>query len=330
MDTDLKMDENSRLKFPDFLTIIPNVSVKYQLPDHDGSVYHYTDIHGFQGILEDECFWASNIHFQNGNNEYIDGFEKLILLIDEYIESNKNPQIEEYLLKVKEEMQNGYSSRITGEFSRDDIFAISFCRNGDLLSQWRGYGNSSGISIGFDVKELFFNVRFKEQSLYEQEKLPYPKNEIGISLNKVIYDDELKKSILLDVLKFGADFLKPKLNCVDLAVSGVTSSLFLLLPLFKDEGFAEEQEIRYISNLTQRAETRIHFRTRAGILLPYIKYRMLDVNCQPLTKLPISDIVVGPSIQQSLLLESIKYFLRKNNREDLTGKARNSAIPFRG
>ena len=36
-----------------------------------------------------------------------------------------------------------------------NIFAVCFCENGDLLSQWRGYaGGKYGYSIGFDSDAL--------------------------------------------------------------------------------------------------------------------------------------------------------------------------------
>jgi hypothetical protein len=36
-----------------------------------------------------------------------------------------------------------------------DNFAISFCDDGDLLSQWRGYGSfGSGYAIGFEPRKF--------------------------------------------------------------------------------------------------------------------------------------------------------------------------------
>ena len=33
---------------------------------------------------------------------------------------------------------------------RSMMFAISFCRRADLLSQWKGYGGVAGFALGFD------------------------------------------------------------------------------------------------------------------------------------------------------------------------------------
>jgi hypothetical protein len=56
-----------------------------------------------------------------------------------------------------------------------NICVISFTQDGDLLSQWRGYGGrSSGCSIGFDGGDLLnlgkaqgFSIR---RCIYEEQK----------------------------------------------------------------------------------------------------------------------------------------------------------------
>ncbi|MCT4574068.1 DUF2971 domain-containing protein, partial [Bacillus thuringiensis] len=36
----------------------------------------------------------------------------------------------------------------------DPSYVVSFCGDGDLLSQWRGYSGSGGFAIGFDAAAL--------------------------------------------------------------------------------------------------------------------------------------------------------------------------------
>lgn len=74
---------------------------------------------------------------------------------------------------------------------------------------------------------------------------------------------------------------------------------------------------------------RIHFRKRDGILLPYIKIIILDVNCRPHNFFPISDIIVAPSSQREYVADSVKYFLEKSGYEYLVDKVRISEIPYR-
>ena len=55
----------------------------------------------------------------------------------------------------------------------------------------------------------------------------------------------------------------------------------------------------------------VHYRERNGIILPYIKYKMVDRNCRSLHEMPIDKIVVGPGLNQEKTVESVKYFLEK-------------------
>lgn len=74
----------------------------------------------------------------------------------------------------------------------------------------------------------------------------------------------------------------------------------------------------------------IQFHERGGIVLPYIRYKMTDKYCRPLVQMPIREIVVGPGVRQNKVMESVKYFLEKNNMGYLAGKVRASDIPYIG
>ena len=58
---------------------------------------------------------------------------------------------------------------------------------------------------------------------------------------------------------------------------------------------------KVIYNYLKKDNRRIHFRERSGVLLPYIKMKILDINCRPHKDFPISDIVVAPSSQRDML-----------------------------
>lgn len=58
----------------------------------------------------------------------------------------------------------------------------------------------------------------------------------------------------------------------------------------------EENEIRYIWRNDEKRK--IYFRERNGIIFPYLRCMLRDLNCQQLNELPIDDIVIGPQINQ--------------------------------
>lgn len=70
--------------------------------------YHYTSLPVLFSILEGDAFWASNARFSND-------------------------AMEEKLLKSDYKL------------NRDD-YAICFCSEDDILSQWRGYCHEGGAS----------------------------------------------------------------------------------------------------------------------------------------------------------------------------------------
>lgn len=98
-------------------------------------IYHYTTVSGLIGIATRRELWASDCRYLNdgtelsyGRNIYFDEVEKLKL---------------------------GHTYRIAGP-SLDNfrVFIACFCEEGDLLSQWRGYGADQGYALGFDTAQL--------------------------------------------------------------------------------------------------------------------------------------------------------------------------------
>ena len=50
-----------------------------------------------------------------------------------------------------------------------DIFSLSFCNNGDILTQWQFYGNE-GIAIGFENSVGSFDaITFMNEDQYDDE-----------------------------------------------------------------------------------------------------------------------------------------------------------------
>ena len=86
----------------------------------------------------------------------------------------------------------------------------------------------------------------------------------------------------------------------------------------------------FVENYVEKAKDnyQIKFRNRGGIILPYIKYKMVDVNCRPIKRWPIHEIVIGPGLNQSKVIQSVKYFLEKKGMEDLADKVVASDIPY--
>lgn len=211
---------------------------------------------------------------------------------------------------------------------------------------WRGYGNNSGIAIGFDFAQCSsipgFSMMRKEQYEHELKKhnnnpeQMVPSHEIRLFGTNVIYDKEQKKELISEVLNMGLEHFNfmqshsPSTSMIS-ARNYLTDSLFSLFPFIKNEAFKNEEECRVVENYarsTGEVPLNVYYRQRNGISLPYIRYALLDINCRPIKQWPISEIVIGPGLRQYDLAESIKYFLSQQGMQDLSEKVVLSEIPF--
>ena len=310
---------------------------------HKPFAYHYTDLNGFISIIQNREFWISNVNFLNDHRELEDGIGICKKVIMQHLEKDL-PEIQ--LLALRKVLEKLESGRSDGSWAvkKSDIFSMSFCSIGDLLPQWRGYGRNAGVSIGFNLS-AFGQCKLMELIDYKiiASTNPYEMHpEYGALplLQPVIYDDDAKKHAIKVILAYFINMLEP-LRSTDsqetdlefnVACSEITDVIFRYIVLFKDKSFFSEEELRYVYTIfsSSSRRPRIDFRERNGIILPYIKFKLLDKNCHPLIDLPISDIIVGPCLQQDYLIDSIKYFLQNSGNQGLANLVRASKIPFRG
>ena len=260
--------------------------------------WHYTSLKGVLGIFKDyveTCFddeyvkkcnlYASNIRYMNDLQEYregIDAYEK---------RSNK---------KHDPDMD-------------DDIYLISFCGNGDLLSQWKWYGKNSGLAICFDLDCIKYNTfsYVDEKGKVIESKQYYDENTKPVDVR---YTNN-QKSKLYNMLS--------KDSCI--AKSDATQLIQqTFVPFCKDEGFKEEKESRlvfYVTDLVGNSKCRPKFNViyntaEEGRIKPALNVGLsLIDNSNPavIKKNIINRIVVGPGENQELVFNAaIHLFDRKN------------------
>lgn len=106
-----------------------------------GSLFHYTSREVFWKIIEDESFLARHILFSNDFEEY---------------ELGRN---------VIQEKLNLHKSDNDDPAEDNERYMICFCRDDDLLSQWRGYAKS-GIAMKFDFSLGTYHLGQEQFSTY--------------------------------------------------------------------------------------------------------------------------------------------------------------------
>lgn len=299
------------------------------------SAYHYTDLNGFFNILQNRELWVSNVNYLNDRQEMQDGITACVGVIQEVLGQEEDNRRRDFLYHLLSRIEKGESDG-SWAVSQADVFAMSFCAGSDLLTQWREYGVRGGIAIGFDINRLQNQCRLAiVPNCHPQKAGAVPPADLDIPvLQKVVYDTRVKTEIIQRILTFGFELLDHNDNpaAFHKICSEFSDVLLRYVPLFKNQSFFSEQEMRYVYTRSAASgrDRSIHFRPRNGLILPFMKFRLLDREGEPLDTLPIRHIIVGPCPQQKDLADSIKYYLRNNGNPDLVYCVRRSTIPYRG
>lgn len=245
------------------------------------TLFHYTDARGLLGILSAPSLWASDLRFLNDAQEAVYARD----LVIDAVRSMPNPvrdpghwahqhgdaaieTFARYQAMVVEYLQQA-------EFG---VFVACFCEAGDLLSQWRGYGQDHGYALEIRAEALQAAV----------SKIPsYPG---ATGLFKVRYGQATADAVVQQAMAELAGF---NLNHPGVKAHYSALAINSLLAQLKHPGFEEEAEWRLVVGLeildeTQFAQVgaRTLFRATQMAIVPYI-----DI---PLDRSAIVGIRVGP------------------------------------
>jgi hypothetical protein len=112
----------------------------YKLPDlpADNILYHYCSLETFTKIIDSKYLYMSHYEYMN---DYLD-MQWIYHMIDN--------ELKKFTDKVKvEQFVKNFNLNIS------DKYIVCFSEKGNILSQWRAYGNDGqGVSIGFDMSLL--------------------------------------------------------------------------------------------------------------------------------------------------------------------------------
>ncbi len=261
------------------------------------TIYHYTTQKGILGIIPSRSMWATQAYFLNDKNEVFLTFKLLENELSRLIGESQSSHHRSLLNEIKHNLEN---------LSPSHIFTISFCKEGDLLSQWRGYAaQGKGYALGFDLKSLT-NIAKK------QNFVAWP----------CVYNPTLQQELvnyLIDcwITKFSGPMIDHSKMLEE-----INSSICKLAPVIKDESFIEEQEWRLISSTSDNKKN-MDFREGAYSLIPYLNFHLKIGKSKDCFK----RIVVGPSPHTDLAHNSLQMFLEHNSLESV--EVVNSRIPYR-
>lgn len=267
-------------------------------------IYHYTDLNGLKGIIENNSLWATNLFFLNDRQELLHGMEC----------------IKESLPHLADELGARYISLINNAMEYFDlklskkIYNISFCLEPELLSQWRGYASSQGVCLEFNSDDLLWALDF---------------GECECQAGKVIYTEA---GATFDAKNEAIAFFKKLENVDDIELRNVFEPVHAanfasrVTPFFKHHSFREEKEFR-IAIYKYNYLNDIKFRTNNYGLIPYIEVKT-DKNGVYGGKLPLDKVTIGPSSNGDFMQSGIRLLLDANGYRKT--EIEQSTTPYRG
>jgi hypothetical protein len=257
-------------------------------------LFHYTTAEGLIGIVNSRCLWASNMLCLNDASE-AEYPNKLIL---DAVGTSSH--------FVPPDHKRTFKDSLITAFVMFEPFVTCFCENGDLLSQWRGYGGSgAGFALGFSRSWLSTLARID----YDQFRL-----------QKVIYCPEEQQRLIREYLEAAARVSKQK-EFVDDGEERfwreAAKPMVHFVMAFKDPAFREEREWRLVNRPIVSGD-RYRYRQSGHRIVPYVEIPIQNNEA-------LTGLVRGP------------YFANDRGSEELlanhgfyaAGNVRDSKIPLR-
>lgn len=301
------------------------------------TLYHYTNLHSLKAIVENQSLLCSNSAYLNDKKEYLYGLELFRNVLN-----NKKEKVQGLELKIIDGIQKELDAK-----KISNHFVTCFSREGDLLSQWRAYADDGkGIAIGFDLNKLIEGFQNKATGFYVQ----YDKEA----------NEELVEKIITTIIAYciqTIEGIKEEVTATDFINQGVIKEISELIDkyvgYFKHSSFEEEKEFRFEMSVDEQFKESVDeilYRVgRNNLLVPYKelktnykleqeKLKKLSDDQQPLAtlsmnrslkikSLPITKIIIGPSLDFDLNSYAIEQFLKKHDYNNVAISP--SEVPYR-
>lgn len=259
-------------------------------------LYHYTSIAGLKGIVEENGFWASDNRFMNDAEENWDGIRLAHEILQYKAKRSRDPAFAKILRDVAELIA------APREYGR---LITCFSTSRDDLGQWRGYA-AGGVCLHFG------EAREGEDPLFVgPRQLPFA----------VVYDHRRKQVLLLSILRrfereYALDRAAMSHDWPDDHDESYRIQLHSTISHhilgFKDPAFAHEAEVRLVLSYedADRYEGGLRFRASPLGIIPYLRTDDRFTVKKKSGRLPLREVIVGPSPHHELIAQSVETFLR--------------------
>lgn len=276
--------------------------------DPPAPLFHYTTLQGAYGIITSKQLWLTKIQHLNDVTE----LRHAIALFREIVErwgGTVTADERAFIDRVAHQL---------GSFTETNICVASFCEDGDLLSQWRGYGaGATGIAIGFSGAYL---KGLSNRGFLNCWKCMYERREHETVIRELV-------EMALNCFRMREDIPNDaaKEKFVDDIIGYFNTTFLRVAPVLKDSHFREEQEWRIISTPQKSTHTNFDVVMAGSRLLPIFSLEFPaseEGECDVLGLLRI-----GPTADADLTSNALFTLLTKRG---YTGYSiQRSMIPYR-
>lgn len=263
-------------------------------------LYHYTSRAGYLQILQSKSLWASDLRFANDSAELAHGIGF----------------IRQAIIGRRDAAEQSTAKFLSGLLAIVDaldlpaVYAVSFCAEGDQLSQWRGYGSGGGFAVGFPTAST--------------QTLQFLANTNGFVWVEVAYDDRDKivaSEALIDELLERRERLRSGQSGPDAGEAeslAVINAMVLLAGMMKDSSFREEKEWRLCT--LPRGDSTPKYRSARSLIVPYLEVKFTEATQKEI------HVVVGPCPHANLAKRGAGLALEGDERSP---RVQMSHVPFR-
>ncbi len=260
-------------------------------------LYHYTSAEGLVGIITSQVLWHTDASALSDPGE----IEYGRALIRDLTQKHASPAL-----------RTGVEVSLNPLSIKGIVpYVCCFCEVGDLLSQWRGYGKE-GYSIGLHVGEdsvwrLTSNDHVTKPKLrrvlYEQSKQEMLIKTAVKEFSELL--DEQLTNISSIASEYGVSEKDARHNLTKGASMGLANILTEYILSFKHRAFEQESEWRLIYTVDPRRQPKsLQFRAVGGYPVSYVEVELREAGDRDF--LPISEIVISPTLDSSLAESAIK------------------------
>ncbi|HET7831740.1 MAG TPA: DUF2971 domain-containing protein [Gallionella sp.] len=252
-------------------------------------LFHYTTLNGLRGIVESKSLWLTRTAYLNDRSELKDAislFQSEANIWASNLEA-ANVDVADLLTTTATQLDS---------FHETHICLASFCEDGDLLSQWRGYGGSgSGVALGFSG-----------QTLERVNRTGWAK------LLRCLYDTNEHRQVIRDLIRLlikGYETWKKVVSSEKHAsirkeLIGYFNTTFLqVAPALKNMHFAAEKEWRIVTLPRSTVDPKFRSFLSNERVSQYYIYEFEPAPTGDYDFLP--SVVIGPTSEPRLVADAV-------------------------